>query len=140
MCVCLSIVHVSLTGALGVTKWAWVGHGVSRSLQREIQSATTDEDTVRVIASRSHAGDVFTVAESGFMGYKKVQRIIAAGSGYKALQVSVCVCVCVCVLCLEWSVFNTQKWQDTCPHKCEWLTMEGPNNVLLFQWLLHYLL
>ena len=121
---------------MGVTKWAWVGHGVSRSLQREIQSATTDEDTVRVIASRSHAGDVFTVAESGFVGYKKVQRIIAAGSGYKALQVSVCVCVC----CVWSGVFLILKSGQRLVLTSEWLTMEGPNNVLLFQWLLHYLL
>ena len=45
-------------------------------------------------------------------------------------------CVCMCVFGVE----CTQKWTVTCPHKCEWLTMEGPNNVLLFQWLLHYLI
>ena len=75
------------TGKTGVTKWAWVGHGVSRSLQRDISSKSTDEGTVRVIASRSHPGDVFSVADSSFQGYKTVEKLIAAGAGYKALQV-----------------------------------------------------
>ena len=54
-----------------------------------------DKGTVRVIASRSHAGDVFKVAESAF-GRRggRVEEIVAAGSGYKALQ------VCVCVECV----------------------------------------
>ena len=84
------------TGALGVTKWAWVGHGVSKMLQQEILSEKRAMDSaVRVIASRSHLGDVFRVAEESFKGFKSIEEITAAGSGYKALQVCVCVCVCV---------------------------------------------
>ena len=76
------------SGQTGVTKWAWVNHGMSRSLQRDISSKSKDGSTVRVIASRSHPGDVFSVAESSFKDYKSVEKIIAAGAGYKALQVS----------------------------------------------------
>ena len=75
------------TGTQGVTKWGWVGHGVSRSLQRDISSASKDGETARVIASRSHPGDVFRVAETSLKGYKTVQEMVAAGAGYKALQV-----------------------------------------------------
>ena len=76
-----------ITGKTGVTKWAWVGHGVSRSLQRDISTQSKDGNTVRVIASRSHPGDVFRVAESSFKNYKEVEKLTAAGAGYKALQV-----------------------------------------------------
>ena len=76
-----------LLGVVGVTKWAWVGHGVSKTLGREMQEKKEREDKVTVIASRSHAGDVFSVAESAFGGSNKVEKIVAAGAGYKALQV-----------------------------------------------------
>lgn len=76
------------TGKTGVTKWAWVGHGMSRTLRQDISSRSKDGSAVRVIASRSHPGDVFSVAESSFKDYKDVEKIIAAGAGYKALQVS----------------------------------------------------
>ena len=61
---------------LGVTKWGWVGHGVSYSLQRDISLASIYKygETVRVIASRSHPGDVFSVTETSLKGYKKVQK------------------------------------------------------------------
>ena len=75
------------TGTQGVTKWGWVGHGVSRSLQRDISSESKDGETVRVIASRSHPGDVFSVADSFLQGFKNVEKLVAAGAGYKALQV-----------------------------------------------------
>ena len=78
-----------VAGIAGVTKWAWVGHGVSKTLQRDIVSDGSQEDgSVKVIASRSHAGDVFAVAETAF---GKVEKIVAAGAGYKALQVRVSV-------------------------------------------------
>ena len=78
-----------VAGMAGVTKWAWVGHGVSKTLQRDIVSDGSQHDRlVKVIASRSHAGDVFAVAETAF---GKVEKIVAAGAGYKALQVRVCV-------------------------------------------------
>ena len=63
------------------------GHGVSRSLQRDISSVSKDGETARVIASRSHPGNVFSVAETSLKGYKTVQEMVAAGAGYKALQV-----------------------------------------------------
>ena len=75
------------TGKAGVTKWGWVGHGMSRSLHREISRESKDAAEVQVIASRSHPGDVFDIAEKAFHGYKRVEKVIAAGAGYKALQV-----------------------------------------------------
>ena len=90
VCVCVCL----LAGIAGVTKWAWVGHGVSKTLQREIVSDRSEEDgTMKVIASRSHAGDVFAVAQTAFGQSKKVEKIVAAGAGYKALQVCLCVCI-----------------------------------------------
>ena len=72
-----------------MTKLAWVGHGVSKTLQRYIASDGSQHDgSVKVIASRSHAGDVFAVAQTAF---GEVEKIVAAGAGYKALQVRVCV-------------------------------------------------
>ena len=49
----------------GVTKWAWVGHDSSLSLTKAVEphSSNKNTDNVRVIVSRSHAGDVTTVAE-----------------------------------------------------------------------------
>lgn len=72
-----------------VTKWAWVGHGVSESLVADTNPASKDKSTVvRVISSRSHSGDVKTVAESAFKDSSKtLEQIVAAGSGYKVLQV-----------------------------------------------------
>ena len=64
-----------------------MGHGISKTLQRGISTESRGGDGVRVIASRSHAGDVFKVAESAFGQTGKVEKIVAAGAGYKALQV-----------------------------------------------------
>jgi inositol monophosphatase 3 len=73
----------------GVTKWAWVGHDSSLSLTQAVEPHTAKStDNVRVIASRSHPGDVIAIAESAFKGSgQTVEQIKAAGAGYKALQV-----------------------------------------------------
>ena len=68
----------------GVTKWAWVGHGVSRSLQGAVSSKKADHN-IRVIASRSHAGKVYSIAKEAFG--EGVKLISAAGAGYKSLAV-----------------------------------------------------
>lgn len=86
------VIHQPFTkdhlGHIGITKWAWVGHGVSKSLLEATSSSPEDPDTVRVIASRSHPGEVFSIAEDAFKGSKKVELIEAAGAGYKALAVA----------------------------------------------------
>ena len=75
-------------GDMGITKWAWVGHGTSRTLIAAVNSHAADAETVRVIVSRSHPGDVVKVAEDGFKAFKTVKPISAAGSGYKTLAVA----------------------------------------------------
>lgn len=78
-----------ITRTDGVTKWAWVGHGVSESLVADTicaEKKPKDAKKVRVISSRSHSGDVKSVAEGAF-SEKTVEHIVAAGSGYKVLQV-----------------------------------------------------
>ena len=73
----------------GVTKWAWVGHDSSLSLTKAVEPHTSKTtDSVRVIVSRSHPGDVTKVAEESFKDSgQKVEPIKAAGAGYKVLQV-----------------------------------------------------
>lgn len=71
----------------GITKWAWVGHGVSESLEVEHFKAEQGKTAnIRIISSRSHSGDVKQVADKAFPN-KNVEHMVAAGSGYKVLQV-----------------------------------------------------
>ncbi len=69
----------------GVTKWAWVNHGLSDSLV--LSAVNAESDNLRVIYSRSHAGEVSNTADAAFKDTYNVQHIQAAGSGYKVLQV-----------------------------------------------------
>lgn len=72
-----------------VTKWAWVNHGVSQSLQSAVNSEKSDPKNIRVIASRSHPGEVVSIAKNAFEGTDKtVKQISAAGAGYKSLAVA----------------------------------------------------
>ena len=74
--------------AEGVTKWAWVGHGISEALVADTDPPPKDHTKVRVISSRSHSGDVKEVANKAFSNSgKSVEHLVAAGSGYKVLQV-----------------------------------------------------
>lgn len=87
-------------GKLGKTYWSWIDHGVSKTVSEEAQSAVGSTaakfslpggeggGTVRVIMSRSHKGDVSSVAEVAFQGEKGVSKIEAAGAGYKSLAVA----------------------------------------------------
>ena len=77
------VIHEAFTGA---TNWGWVEHGVSRSL-REHQSNRPSNKDLFVTYSRSHAGEVSSVAKSAFGSKYFVKEMIAAGSGYKVLQV-----------------------------------------------------
>lgn len=76
------------SGEQGVTKWGWVSHGVSRSLLESMNPSPKDSNKVRVIASRSHPGEVVSIANAAFKGWKTVEQITAAGAGYKALAVA----------------------------------------------------
>ncbi|XP_019854107.1 PREDICTED: putative inositol monophosphatase 3 isoform X1 [Amphimedon queenslandica] len=74
-------------GRQGITYWAWVDHGVSPNLEGIKSSPNTN--TIRVISSRSHSGDVIKVANSALSDSgNKVEHIVAAGAGYKTLQVA----------------------------------------------------
>lgn len=70
-----------------VTNWGWVGHGVSRSLQG-LQEKEGGAKDLTVIYSRSHAGEVSSVANEAFPSSTyKLNEVIAGGSGYKVLEV-----------------------------------------------------
>ena len=75
-------------GSDGVTKWAWVGHGVSRTIVADTEPTPADDSKVRVIFSRSHQGEVSSITKASFEGSKEVEEIVAAGSGFKALAVA----------------------------------------------------
>ena len=72
-------------GQDGITYWGWVNHGVSSTVMKGKDS--TNSEKIRVISSRSHSGDVKQVAITA-LGDENVEQIIAAGAGYKTLQVS----------------------------------------------------
>lgn len=70
-----------------VLNWGWVNHGVSDSLWAHQEGKVATSDSLRLIYSRSHAGEVTKVAEAAFKDTYSIQKIEAAGSGYKVLQV-----------------------------------------------------
>lgn len=67
------------------TTWAWVGQGMSEDLLSVKRNQNGDITSPIFVVSRSHAGNVETVAKSVFG--EKAQVIPAAGAGYKVLQV-----------------------------------------------------
>lgn len=67
------------------TAWAWVGKGVSPALRQTGNQGVIKNDIARIIVSRSHAGDVKTVATAAFG--EKTEVIPAGGAGYKTLAV-----------------------------------------------------
>lgn len=77
---------LDVNGEEGVTYWGWVDHGVSETLKAK-SSKTTDD--IRIISSRSHAGSIDDLIKMTYSGYgaDKIKRVIAAGSGYKTIQV-----------------------------------------------------
>ena len=68
------VIHEPFTndrsGKQGITKWGWVGHGVSRSVIESTSAVGRESGKLRVIASHSHAGTVFTTAENAFKDYE----------------------------------------------------------------------
>ena len=80
-----SLFFVDDNGEEGVTHWGWVGHGVSKSLR---QPPPKGNDDVRVVFSRSHAGTIGDLINNTYKDKPdKVRKMIAAGSGYKTIQV-----------------------------------------------------
>ena len=72
----------------GVTKWAWVGHGISDSLVAARVNKDSNSNKLKLIYSRSHAGKVSEVAKRAFKPSRiAIDEVVAAGSGYKTLQV-----------------------------------------------------
>lgn len=89
--VCVAVKGYPIAGIIhepfnGVTNWGWVGHGVSQSLQQYQRREGGTKD-LKVIYSRSHAGEVSKVAHEAFDGNYHLQEIVAGGSGYKVLEV-----------------------------------------------------
>lgn len=71
----------------GITKWAWLNHGVSETLEAAGEDKSA-RDGLTVTYSRSHPGEVAKVADAAFTeGGVHPVHVPAAGSGYKTLQV-----------------------------------------------------
>lgn len=77
------IIHEPFTG---ITNWGWVEHGVSKSLKSSRTMDRSEKDLF-ITYSRSHAGDVSKVANAAFGKGYNLKELVAAGSGYKVLQV-----------------------------------------------------
>ena len=72
------------------THWGWVEHGLSRTLGGAgppPENAVKSGNDLKVIYSRSHAGEVSEVAKKAFGDSYTVKNVVAAGSGYKVVQV-----------------------------------------------------
>ncbi|KAJ8915849.1 hypothetical protein NQ315_004662 [Exocentrus adspersus] len=65
------------------TSWAWVNKAKSRDLHDQ---ASRNGETLKIIVSRSHRGAIEEILHKNFK--KKYQLIIAAGAGYKALELA----------------------------------------------------
>ncbi|XP_018567621.1 putative inositol monophosphatase 3 [Anoplophora glabripennis] len=66
------------------TSWAWVNTSKSKDLYGQVHNK--DEDILKIIISRSHKGQIEEVLHKNFNN--KIQLVIAAGAGYKALEVA----------------------------------------------------
>ncbi len=89
--VCVAVNGKPVAGVIheafsGVTNWGWVEHGVSKSLQGN-QGMERSKKDLFITYSRSHAGEVSSVAQGAFGKKYVLKEIVAAGSGYKVLQV-----------------------------------------------------
>ncbi|XP_042231976.1 inositol monophosphatase 3-like isoform X2 [Homarus americanus] len=67
------------------TAWGWAGKGVSPQLQASVSQGGPKDEIAHIIVSRSHAGEVESVAKAAFGD--KTQVIHAGGAGYKTLAV-----------------------------------------------------
>lgn len=86
---CIAVKGVPVAGVIikpfeDTAYWAWVGNGVSPSL-KDLHGSEAQEK-LRVIVSRSHAGDVGKVASEAF-DPREVVVTPAGGAGYKTLEV-----------------------------------------------------
>ncbi|KAL4235761.1 Inositol monophosphatase 3 [Mactra antiquata] len=68
----------------GETTWAWVGYGHSKNLHKAEERKIGEDESHKIIVSRSHAG---AVAESAKKSLGNVEITPAGGAGYKTLEV-----------------------------------------------------
>lgn len=90
--VCIAVRGFPVAGVIhqpfsGVTNWGWVKHGISHTLRKTLSQNDNKAGKLKVIYSRSHAGEVSEVAKKAFGDSYVLENIVAAGSGYKVLQV-----------------------------------------------------
>ncbi|XP_050300969.1 putative inositol monophosphatase 3 [Anthonomus grandis grandis] len=86
--VCVAIKGQPIIGVIHnpffkTTSWAVVKLGLSPDLKKNIKSQS--KTNTKVIISRSHSGTIKEVLEKNF---KNLEVVIAAGAGYKSLQVA----------------------------------------------------
>jgi len=74
----IGVVHKPWEGPNGKSYWSWVGHGSN------IEDRSSDSSNHKIIVSRSHSGNVGTVAKQAFG--EDIQVIPAGGAGYKVLS------------------------------------------------------
>lgn len=67
--------------------WAWKGHGRSKIPDYNVNLDSVNSKKVKIIISRSHAGNVEEKANKVF-GKDNVEIIPAGGAGYKSLEVA----------------------------------------------------
>ena len=89
--ICVAINGKPVAGVIyepfsSVTNWGWVEHGVSKSI-KESRGMERSKKDLFVTYSRSHAGEVSSVANAAFGEKYDLKELVAAGSGYKVLQV-----------------------------------------------------
>ena len=89
--VCIAVNGKPVAGVIyepftDIMNWGWVEHGVSQSLQEDHSMEHSKKDLF-ITYSRSHAGEVLAVAENAFGEKYTLNQMVAAGSGYKVLQV-----------------------------------------------------
>ena len=91
--ICIAVRGIPIAGIInqpfqkGITKWAWLEHGISNTLETATIDRSANKD-FKVTYSRSHAGKASEVVDEAFKndGFHLVH-LPAAGSGYKTLQV-----------------------------------------------------
>ncbi|KAL5256632.1 hypothetical protein ACHWQZ_G011775 [Mnemiopsis leidyi] len=86
---CVAVKGVPVAGVIrkpfeDKTYWAWVGHGVSDTLRD--MHGSSEGDTLEVIVSLSHKGEVEDVAQKAFAP-RQVHITGAGGAGYKTIEV-----------------------------------------------------
>jgi len=92
--VCVAIKGVPVIGVIhrpftSETFWSVVAHGNSPNLDMMMtrRSENTDKSRLRIIVSRSHAGEVQNLTKTVFTSNQPTEILQAAGAGYKVLEI-----------------------------------------------------